>query len=83
VSWHFACSCLWACFYLNTAILFHAILLLKWVSASVCDNSFSTQLALIVDVNLQSLERAYGCKLCIGPCTTRGEVWKWSEDRSS
>lgn len=23
---------------------------------------------------LQSLEQAYGCKLCIGPCTTRGEV---------
>jgi threonyl-tRNA synthetase len=22
----------------------------------------------------ESLERAYGCKLCIGPCTTRGEV---------
>lgn len=34
---------------------------------------------------LQSLEQAYGCKLCIGPCTTRGEVtylhfmsfWDW------
>ncbi|CAD6212927.1 unnamed protein product [Miscanthus lutarioriparius] len=25
------------------------------------------------NVNLQSLERAYGCKLCIGPCTTRWE----------
>ncbi len=23
---------------------------------------------------LQSLEMAFGCKLCIGPCTTRGEV---------
>ncbi|KAF8380556.1 hypothetical protein HHK36_028044 [Tetracentron sinense] len=23
----------------------------------------------------QSLEMEYGCKLCIGPCTTRGEVW--------
>lgn len=22
----------------------------------------------------QSLEQTYGCKLCIGPCTTRGEV---------
>lgn len=23
---------------------------------------------------LQALEVEYGCKLCIGPCTTRGEV---------
>lgn len=22
----------------------------------------------------QSLEQTYGCRLCIGPCTTRGEV---------
>ncbi|KAK1354248.1 hypothetical protein POM88_047504 [Heracleum sosnowskyi] len=25
----------------------------------------------------QSLEMTYGCKLCIGPCTTRGEGGKW------
>ena len=24
-------------------------------------------------MHLQALERAYGCKLCIGPCITRGE----------
>jgi hypothetical protein len=24
-------------------------------------------------IHLQALERAYGCKLCIGPCVTRGE----------
>jgi hypothetical protein len=23
-------------------------------------------------IHLQALERAYGCKLCIGPCVTRG-----------
>lgn len=30
-----------------------------------------------VDVGLilvQALEQEYGCQLCIGPCTTRGEV---------
>lgn len=23
---------------------------------------------------MQALEQEYGCQLCIGPCTTRGEV---------
>ena len=23
---------------------------------------------------MQAIEQEYGCKLCIGPCTTRGEV---------
>ena len=29
---------------------------------------------IVLFVYFQSLETEYGCKLCIGPCTTRGEV---------
>ncbi|VVB11117.1 unnamed protein product [Arabis nemorensis] len=25
----------------------------------------------------KALEQEYGCQLCIGPCTTRGEMFLW------
>lgn len=28
----------------------------------------------IVGGGVQAIEQEYGCQLCIGPCTTRGEV---------
>lgn len=31
-------------------------------------------IGLIAHLMVQALEMEYGCKLCIGPCTTRGEV---------
>lgn len=34
---------------------------------------FNSSFSLIQDAHTQALERVYGCKLCIGPCTTRGE----------
>lgn len=39
-----------------------------WDLATALDSS------LDVYFPLQSIEMTYGCKLCIGPCTTRGEV---------
>lgn len=45
---------------------------------SCCD--FVAEIVMWFDVSVrfllrcQTLEQTYGCRLCIGPCTTRGEV---------
>lgn len=38
---------------------------------SVANDLFTVDVGVIC---VQALEQEYGCQLCIGPCTTRGEV---------
>lgn len=50
-------------------VYLHCPITIRIIRISIISKKFESLVQF-----LQALEQQYGCKLCIGPCTTRGEV---------